>query len=431
MNTLLANTITKNSLVYSDNNIETLHIIKMNSDETMFQFLSKQLNESYYSQKEKDILRDILTIPKKTRYINMAKEFIPDPVKLSESQIQRIVTCVKEGYLLAQTIQKSFGEIKIISNSSEYGNVKNKKIKYHENHLVLAGGSVRDILFLQESELKDLDFCFAFTQNPSFSGKNHLHPTTIFKLIDDGVITNEHRQDPQYQTILNKLKEYTDTIRTQSYIQNILNSFEFSFFIRYHLSKNGAISDAVYVGLHDEALLNNLGWEEYINDDLSATIKTFGKSSIPIDILIGSACNTNTINSFDFCLCKSFVCFENILKDFKEEPANEQECIKYFYSNLNVPMSVLRDIKAKEFSISKKYQNDINKIEFFIGKHYPRLLKKYPGFQINIEGVIGSKEAVENKSNIIKKLSIEQIFNYQNAPSWIEPDEIDEIFFKI
>ena len=84
MNTLLANTITKNSLVYSDKNIETLHIIKMNSDETIFQFLSKQLNESYYSQKEKDILRDILTIPKKTRYINMAKEFIPDPVKLSE-----------------------------------------------------------------------------------------------------------------------------------------------------------------------------------------------------------------------------------------------------------------------------------------------------------------------------------------------------------
>lgn len=436
MNTLLKQTITKNSAIYNDDNIENLHRIKMNmsSDETMFQFLTKQLNESYYSQKEKEILKDILTIPKKKRYIKMAEEFIPNPETLSANQIQRIVTCIKEGYFIAQTIQKSFGEIKVPSYSAEYDpeskGVKNKQTGYHENQLVLAGGAVRDILFLQESELKDLDFCFAFTKNPSFSGKDHLHPTTIFKLINDGTISTEHRQDPQYQIILNKINEYTNAIKTQSYIQNILSSFEFSFFIRYHMSKNGAISDAVYVGLHDEALLNNLGWEEYINDDLSATIKTFGKSLIPVDILISSASNTNTISSFDFCLCKSSVCFEDILKEFKEEPNNEEECVKYFYRNLNVPLSVLRDMKAKEFSISQKYGNDINKIEFFISKHYPRLIKKYPGFELNIEGVIGSKESIENKSNMIKKLSIEAVFK-NISPAWVEPEDSSEFEFKI
>lgn len=422
LNGLYSNFIKNNSTLLNNNNIDVLkkinisntHNINLGLKETVsiHAYLSHLITLPFLSDEKKSTLKDILEIPKKNRYIAWANKHIPKPEDLTSNQISRITTAVQESFHLAKTISMAFSQ-KIPHFEEKYCS-ENKKIiqveEFHENSFALSGGAIRDILFLPETNLKDLDFCFAFTKT-NFINKSlvsHIHPLTIFSLMEQGHISKEHQDDPEYSQQLQQIKEKIDNIKNAEKIKLHLSNFEFAFFVRHQIAKHGNRTDIIFAGLTDDVLYNDMGWEEYINYNLSATVKTLGQTGIPIDILVSATNNDRLIKSFDFCLCKSSLNLNPILDTFKEMPT-EQECIEYFYNNLFVPITVLRDINAKELSISEEYVSQPEKMDFFVNKHYKRLLQKYHNFDLNIEGSIGGYQAFEQLQIIKNKLNIQNI----------------------
>lgn len=94
-----------------DSNIERLKERNLNGV-SLYDHMKSKLSQDHFSEQEKQTIHKILTIPKKQRYIDLLNKHIPSPENLSDNQIQRIVTCVQEGYNLAKVMDKAFSHKK-------------------------------------------------------------------------------------------------------------------------------------------------------------------------------------------------------------------------------------------------------------------------------------------------------------------------------
>lgn len=417
--------IANHAIHYRTDNLDVLMNLKKNN-QTIMDLFDQEINKQHYFEKQKTIINEICTINKRERYKIMARKCIPSEKFLTRSQIDRITLAVKEGVHLSAIHEKAFSTdkfpIKVKYWCKKYNNDTKKmedsffisEKKYEKNHLFLSGGAVRDILFLKEGFIKDLDFCMSFTEgNEHYSDipyKNHIHPDSIFRMINDKELSNEHQKCPEYIKILSQIK---DSITNMNDVEktNVLNSFEFSFFVRYHFNQQEISTEAIYIGVHDEALIGRIGWANYVNENLAATIKTHGVSGIPIDILVADSYIQRVINSFDFAICKSSVDFTKAYEYFKNKELTEENCIKFFFQRLNVPFTVLRDVYHKELTISKDYVYRMDKILFFIDKHYPRLKAKFPDSEINLELSIEDPKIWEVKQIVKQREALQSVMH--------------------
>ncbi len=339
-------------------------------------FIEKKVHKIYHQEREE---------------LNLTKEFSVEKWEIFQ-KIFNLNSFTKNKIL---AIQKVLSDLEKISEKIVLFNKIDEVFNFD---LGIAGGALRDILLMENPQVKDIDLIL------SFKYKKHL----LEKYFNFGHNKSSRDQDLFRQSVIKtsqNLKEYgfpeLDTV-------SILEIHSLDEMIKEYLMKiiflivsKDFKSDVFYrTEFKNTANLKNIiNSSEYNDKHLKGVIKIKDKSlNFDLDILLTSVEIESYLKAFDYSICKVMSVFvkDNVFvlkkNDWKE-----------FIKSVIINDEIYEDLIKKEitFNVDRFSQKEI---ESSIKNHYPRIKEKYPDFKLILKGDRVKKGEIIDTINLMLEL---------------------------
>jgi hypothetical protein len=226
--------------------------------------------------------------------------------------------------------------------------------------LDITGGAVRD--FVLDRPIKDIDLMLSITDNDH----NKLKIENLHNIYEEKIF-------PKH--VLEKYVIDDDDSLMVKKQQLIMLCFDSFIEKEYLFRKQERLKPTIAKDDYDSTLFET--------DRLYGIIKLNQKKlalNFPIDILLSDFSKLNFLKAFDLDICKASFSLKNDMYNIAF-PSNPLELISRFSAEKSFFADVLN--KKMTLNVNNKSQE---RIESSIVKHYARLLKKYPDFELNIVG---------------------------------------------
>lgn len=307
-----------------------------------------------------------------------------------------------------EVIQKVVDDLEIISEKISFFNKIDEVFNFD---LAIAGGALRDILLMQEPNIKDVDLILSFkykkklldnyfnfgynksTKDKDFFKKSII--TTSLKLKNHGFLNFDEEKITSMENLDDMIKEYLIGV-----LYSLINKdFNAEVFHKKEF-KNTA------------KLQNIINTSEYIDKHLSGVIKIKDKNlNFDIDILLTSVEVDSYLKAFDYSICKIM---SVVVKD--NQYILKKNNIPDFLRNITLNDEIYDDLLKNQitFNIDRFTKQEIEKS---IRNHYPRIKEKYPNLILklksekanNIELIESINLFLELEENLKKNNSSEKL----------------------
>jgi hypothetical protein len=225
--------------------------------------------------------------------------------------------------------------------------------------IYLAGGAIRDLIYGNYKNIKDLDIIFSINE-----------ASIVSALKNTPVITLE--------AILGKeINKHIDW-RDDSQVKKVHAFFSYCLSKHYEISRGFTIEDIKKKGKPHQ-------YDNIINQNLEGiiTIKD-EKDRYPMDVLLTTSSIATYLNTFNFEICKAYIPF------FTQKSASFITNPVHFFEQIHVTSGFITDGMNKTITMNMQTQKSIDAIERSINTHLPRIVEKYENHNLVLNA--GSNE---------------------------------------
>lgn len=282
----------------------------------------------------------------------------------------------------------------------------------------IAGGAIRDFLAGKANEIKDIDIFVCFiTENYKFT------KDVSIPFISDVVAHELTNKKYHLKQIYEDLLEKTPAPNLDGLNQRKAQEKIFE----HHRSINQDAQKKVLVDVCSEVLkksfsvgsthysLNGMA-DNYLNSAIYGDIKLKSPHlKYPVDFVITKHSCKTFMASFDFSICK----VASVYSDYDEKAGlhkvfdETKEPWENLYDNLFITPTFLKDMCEKTLTLDA---SDFSRehINYFMEKHYKKLVKKFPDYQPKI--IKASSDLAKDLENAAMAIRLDLLLKDKDSP---------------
>lgn len=253
----------------------------------------------------------------------------------------------------------------------------------------LAGGAIRDLVYGNHNNIKDLDIIFSINEK---SIVNVLRNTPIITL--EAILGKEISENINW-------RNDSTTKKIHSFFINCLKK-------DYAISRGFTIEDIISKGEPHE-------YDSILNQSLEGILTIHDSADkYPMDLLLTTSTISQFIDTFNFEICKVYIPF------FSQNNSTIMTNPVYFLEQIHVTSGFISDGRNKTITFNMSNQKSIESIEKSINNHFPRVSQKYEKHKLILN-------PGNNQEYALWKSKYEDYINlHKILPKKIEPETSGE-----